>query len=74
MGIQELLTKERQDLLIIAKGLVERSDKAQAAWSWDGNIFLLMNIGRAKTRRFLVRSAHDIQNVAKSCGCNVFPA
>jgi hypothetical protein len=66
MGIQELLTKEKQQLLDQTKGVVKDFEKALAAWSWDGNIFLLISTGEGKSHRFIVRSDWDINNVVRT--------
>lgn len=71
IGIQELLTNANQVLLDQAKTMVKTVNRAKAAWSWDGYIYILMDIKEGKTRRHLVRSEWDIKDLERSYNCTV---
>ena len=59
IGIQELLTYSKQKLLEEANKMVNEVSRAKAAWSWDGNIYILVESGPKPTRH-IVRSSWEI--------------
>jgi hypothetical protein len=66
IGIQELLCKEKQELLEKARELASNVPRVKSAWSWDGNIFILIQSG--KPRKHIMRSMWDIQNIIRLYG------
>lgn len=70
IGIHDLLTKHKQSLLNDAKEAVKAHPRIKAAWSWDGNITILIDIGGGKDKRFNVNSAMDIKDLVRRY-CNL---
>ena len=72
IGIHDLLCKAKQELLDKAKDMVKRVPRAQSAWSWDGNVYVLMQLG--KPTRHIMRSMWDIENIIHLYGEMPMPA
>jgi hypothetical protein len=68
MGIQELLTKAKQELLTRTKMAVKNFPRFQSAWSWDGTITLLVADGKGKNFYCTINSAWELTDIAKSHG------
>lgn len=69
IGIQELLTKQKQTLLDRAKKSVNEVPRFKASWTWDGNVVLLVDYDAKGTEKtFTVNSKWDIESLAVKYG------
>ena len=69
VGIHDLLTKDRQNLLKYAKQVVERTPRFRSAWTWEGDIHILLDYNaKGEMRKFKANSQYDIDNLAQMYG------
>ena len=65
IGIQELLTHSRQSIFNHAQKAVKDVPRSMNAWTWDGNVSILIDIDEKGTgKRFNASSKWDIDNLA----------
>ena len=61
IGISEVLTEGRKQLLRRVQGLVDHFDQCRACWTWDGVIHMsILEQGETKERRVTIKDHHDI--------------
>lgn len=69
LGIFELLTKQNQVTLEKAKEMVKQVPRLKAAWTWDGNVTILVDCdGKGTEKRFIVKTIWDVTQLAKRYG------
>ena len=64
MGLHDSLVYGRAQLLRQAQGLVNTYEKVKACWTWDGNVYVLLENGEQDSK-ILVKSVYDLKEIAK---------
>lgn len=64
-GVQEVLSFRTQFLLDQAKDMCEYDNKARTAWSWNGIVTILVDLGGERTKRCTVTNVDDIRKIAR---------
>ena len=64
MGLHDFLVYGRAQLLRQAQGLVNTYEKVKVCWTWDGNVYVLLENGEQDSR-MLIKSVYDLKEIAK---------